>query len=136
MRDRLGSGRRWPPRVDAGSATVVMLGVIASVLMLTISGLMVSSAVLASHRARASADLAALAAAGVLLRGGSTVEACESAAHIAVVNHGQLQQCIRSGAEVRLTVAVEAGLRGVGVASARSRAGPGPGGPGRARPVT
>jgi len=126
MRGRADRGRRSPAPDDAGSATVVMLGVIASVLMLTISGLMLSSAVLASHRARASADLASLAAAGVLLRGGSAAEACESAAHIATVNHGQLQQCIPSGAEVRITVAVAAGLRGVGVASARSRAGPGP----------
>src|SRR5665647_73684 len=54
---------------EQGSATVVILGVIAAVLMLTISGLFLASAVLASHRARAAADLAALASAGVLMRG-------------------------------------------------------------------
>ena len=124
-------GRR--PHDERGSATVVMLGVIASVLMLTISGLLLASAVLASHRARAAADLAALAAAGVLMRGGPTLSACESAAHVAALNHGRVQQCVVSGPEVRLRVAVVAGVKGVGVASARSRAGPGPsGGQGRA----
>ncbi len=114
------------PSNDRGSATVVMLGVIAAVLMLTVSGLLLASAVLASHRARAAADLAALAAAGVLMRGQPASAACESAARVAAVNHGRVQQCIASGTEVRLSVAVPAGVRGLGVATARSRAGPGP----------
>lgn len=118
---------------ERGSATVVMLGVIASVLTLTISGLLLASAVLASHRARAAADLAALAAAGVLLRDGPALAACESAAHVAALNHGRVQQCIVSGTEVLLRVVVVAGVKGLGVASARSRAGPGPSwGPGMA----
>lgn len=111
---------------ERGSATVVMLGVIGSVLMLTISGLLLASAVLASHRARAAADLAALAAAGVLMRGEPPHAACESAARVAARNHGRVQQCIVAGSEVRLSVAVSAGVQGVGVATARSRAGPGP----------
>ncbi len=102
-----------------------MLGVIASVLMLTITGLMLASAVLASHRARAAADLGALAATGVLMRGGPVIAACQSAAQVAERNHGRLQECVASGAEVRLRVAVVAGVTGVGVAGARSRAGPG-----------
>lgn len=110
---------------DRGSAAVVMLGVIAATLVLTVSGLMLASAVLASHRARASADIAALAAAGVLMRGGPPGKACESAAQVAAANYGRLLQCIASGSEVRLRVAVPAGLRGVGIATARSRAGPG-----------
>lgn len=107
---------------------MVMLGVIAAVLVLTISGLLLASAVLASHRARAAADLAALAAAGVLIRGEPASAACESAAQVAAVNHGRVQQCIASGTEVRLSVAVPAGVKGLGVATARSRAGPGPNG--------
>jgi secretion/DNA translocation related TadE-like protein len=114
-----------PPPDESGSATVVMLGVIASVLMLTISGLLLASAVLASHRARAAADLAALAAAGVLMRGEPALAACESAAQVAALNHGRVQQCIASGMQVQLIVAVPAGVKGVGVATARSRAGPG-----------
>jgi secretion/DNA translocation related TadE-like protein len=111
---------------DRGSATVVMLGVISVVLMLTVSGLLLASAVLASHRARAAADLAALSAAGVLIRGAPVSTACESAAQVAAANHGRVQRCIASGREVRLSVTVPAGLRGLGIATARSRAGPGP----------
>jgi secretion/DNA translocation related TadE-like protein len=117
-------GRRPDER---GSATVVMLGVIASVLLLTISGLLLASAVLASHRARAAADLAALAAAGALIRGEPALAACESATQVAALNHGRVQQCIAFGTEVRLSVAVSAGVKGLGVATARSRAGPRPG---------
>jgi secretion/DNA translocation related TadE-like protein len=122
MTAALDIGRR--PQDERGSATVVMLGVITSVLMLTISALFLASAVLASHRARAAADLAALAAAGVLMRGEPAQGACETAAQVAALNHGRVQECIASGASVRLSVAVAAGIKGVGVATARSRAGP------------
>lgn len=117
---------RVRPSDARGSATVVMLGVIASVLILTVSGLLLSSAVLASHRARTAADLAALAAADLLMHGQPASSACESAAQVAVMNHGRLVECIASGTEVRLSVVV-VGVKGVGFASARSRAGPGPG---------
>jgi len=104
-----------------------MVGVIASLLVLTISGLLLASAVLASHRARAAADLAGLAAAGVLMRGGPGAEACDLAAQVAVMNHGRIESCLVSGSEVQLSVGVPAGVKGVGVATARSRAGPSPG---------
>jgi secretion/DNA translocation related TadE-like protein len=103
-----------------------MLGVVGAVLILTISGLFLASAVLASHRARAAADLAALAAAGVLIRGGPANAVCAAAAEVALVNHARLQQCIASPTDVRLSVVVPATVKGVGVATARSRAGPGP----------
>lgn len=109
-----------------GSATVVMLGVVASVLTLAISGLFLASAVLASHRARSAADLGALAGAAALMGGQPPAAACGSAAQVATMNHARTEQCIVSGNEVRLRVVVTAGARGVGVASARSRAGPGP----------
>jgi len=112
-------------RTDRGSATVVMLGVIGAVLLLTISGLVLASAVLASHRARAAADLAALAASGMLMRGEPASAACAAGAEVAAVNHARLQQCIASATEVRLSVVVTAGVKGVGIATARSRAGPG-----------
>jgi secretion/DNA translocation related TadE-like protein len=105
---------------------VVMLGVIAVVLMVTISGLMLASAVLASHRARAAADLGALAAAAWLIRGESPAAACQCAARVASANHGELRSCTTLGTEARLTVAVPAGVKGLGVATARSRAGSGP----------
>lgn len=117
--------RHHAPR-EQGSVTVVMLAVIAATLMLTASGLLLASAVLASHRARAAADLAALAAAGTLIRSELPAPACAAAARIVTVNHGQVQQCLASGTEVRLIVVVQAGVRGLGVATARSRAGSGP----------
>ena len=111
---------------EVGSATVVLLAVIAVVIMLTVSGLLLASAVLASHRARAAADLAALAAASALIQGGSSGMACQSAVEIAEVNHARLLTCVAVGSEARLTVAVSAGVAGLGVATARSRAGPDP----------
>ena len=119
-------GVRQRLRDEGGSATVVMLGVIGALLVLTVSGLLLASAVLASHRARATADLAALAAAGVLMRGEPASVACSAAAQVAAANHAQVTQCVASGTEVRLVAAVPAGVKGVGVATARSRAGPGP----------
>jgi secretion/DNA translocation related TadE-like protein len=111
---------------DRGSVSVVMFGVVSAVLIMTVSGLLLASAVVASHRARAAADLAALAAAGVLMRGEPVNEACQFATQVAAANHGRMTVCIASGMEVRLTVAVPAALRGVGIATARSRAGPDP----------
>jgi secretion/DNA translocation related TadE-like protein len=116
---------RWGQLDERGSATVVMLAVIAAVLTLTVSGLMLSSAVLASHRARSAADLAALAAAGALLAGEPPYTACQSAARVAAVNDAQVQGCVAFGDEVQVSVAVQAGVQGLGVATARSRAGPG-----------
>ena len=114
---------------------MVMLGVLAVVLLLTISGLTLASAVLASHRARTAADLAALAAAGELIRGELPGTACERAVRVANANYGQVQSCRAAGEEVTLRVSVPAGVRGLGVATARSRAGPAPGGPVPGGPV-
>ena len=104
-----------------------MVGVIASLMILTISGLLLASAVLASHRARTAADLAGLAAAGLLMRGGPPAAACDLAAQVTAMNHARMEVCKTSGADVQIRVAVLAGLKGVGVATARSRAGPSPG---------
>jgi len=113
---------------ERGSATVIMLGVIAAVLTLTVSGLLLSSAVLASHQARAAADLSALAAAGVLAQGAPSPGACRSAGLVATANHGRLQRCVVVGMDVWISITVPAGMKGLGVATARSRAGPAPGG--------
>lgn len=113
---------------ERGSSTVVMLAVIGAVLTLTVSGLLLVSAVLASHRARAAADLASLAAAGVLIRGEPPAVACQLAAQVAAANHGRLQDCLAVGTEVRVSIVVSTGIQGLGVATARSRAGPDPSG--------
>jgi secretion/DNA translocation related TadE-like protein len=108
---------------ERGSGTVIMLAVVAAMVMLSVSGLLLASAVLASHRARAAADLAALAGAEALMRGEAPAAACQVGARVAVANHGSVQVCFASGAQVRLSVAVAA-VEGLGLATARSRAGP------------
>jgi len=108
---------------------MVMLGVIAAVLMLTVSGLLLSAAVVASHQARAAADLSALAAAGALLKGEPSPAACREAGLVATANHGRLQRCDAVGMDVWISITVPARMSGLGVATARSRAGPAPGGP-------
>jgi secretion/DNA translocation related TadE-like protein len=126
--------RPAPPGIDRrrsgerGSATVLMLAVIVAVLTLTVCGLLLSSAVLASHRARAAADLAALAAAGALLQGQPSPAACQAAQTVATANHGRLRRCVAVGMDVSISLTVPAKIRGLGVATARSRAGPGGGG--------
>jgi secretion/DNA translocation related TadE-like protein len=101
-----------------------MAAVISALLVLTVSGFFLASAVLASHRARTAADLAALAAAGVLMRGGPSAVACLSASRVAAANHAEVHGCATAGMEADLSVSVPSGLKGVGVATARARAGP------------
>ncbi|GAB98243.1 hypothetical protein KILIM_116_00070, partial [Kineosphaera limosa NBRC 100340] len=48
---------------DAGMSTVLSLGIILVTIALMFAGLLIAGAVLATHRARGAADLAALAAA-------------------------------------------------------------------------
>jgi len=71
-------------------------------------------------------DLAALAAAGVLMRGGPPAAACLSAGQVAAANHAEIQRCATEGMEANLSVSVSSGLNGMGVATARARAGPAP----------
>jgi secretion/DNA translocation related TadE-like protein len=90
--------------------------------------LAVGSAVLASHRARAAADLAALGAA-VRLQAGDTTGACPRAGAVAGANGAALSAC-RPAADLSVVVEVEVPApflsRVVGhmAATARARAGP------------
>lgn len=77
---------------EEGSGTVLTLGIIAAVLILTVLALGVAGAHAANRRAATAADLAALAAADTL-RGFNTGEPCEVAAHIARENGAQLVAC-------------------------------------------
>jgi secretion/DNA translocation related TadE-like protein len=122
---RRGERRRSRWRGDGGSATVAAVGVIAVLLVLTGSGLTLSSAVLASHRARSAADLASLAGASALMRGEPTGAACARAAAIARRGGAELVSCRAAGAG---TLTVRAGVRPslgiLGPAGASARAGP------------
>ncbi|MDU0314123.1 histidine kinase [Phycicoccus sp. M110.8] len=112
---------------DRGSGTVLMVAVVALVFLLTVAGVAVASAVLAVHRARAAADLGALAGAVVLAQGESSSSACGAARAVAARNGAVLLDC-GAGADgsvvVRAATRVTLGLPGQPrAASASARAG-------------
>jgi secretion/DNA translocation related TadE-like protein len=109
---------------ERGAATVVAVALM-GLLVLVGAALGVVSAMVHAHRqAQSAADLAALAAAGALARGG---DACATAAHIAGANHARLDGCQVAGREVVVDVTVT-GPHWLGQTEdlqARARAGPG-----------
>lgn len=117
---------------DAGSASVLAVGVIAALLAITLGALAVLSAVRSSHVARSTADLAALAAAGRIEQSGDPAGACEEARRVAGLHDAAVVACTVDGSEVSVTTSVGIPLRlgGVGPdrAEGRARAGPAPAG--------
>ena len=118
-------------RADAGSATVLALGVIAVLLMVTLAGLAVLSAVQAVHAARSVADLAALAGAAHYQEQLDPGPACEESRRIASRHGARLIGCEIGGggdATVTTSVTIRHRLAGVGPdrAEGRARAGPSP----------
>jgi len=112
-------------RCDGGSATVGVVGAIALLLVLTVAGLSLGSAVLASHRARSAVDLAALAGASALMSGDSLALACARAAGVARRGDAAIASCTAAGGD-SLTVRgeVSASIPLLGRAVATARAGP------------
>ena len=111
------------PATERGAATVLVIGVVVALLVVTTGGLFIATAVVASHRARLAADLAALAGA-TALRDAATVErACAAARRVAKLNGAELGACQARGAELELTVTVVAPPWSE-PARARARAGP------------
>ena len=111
-------------RTEGGAAALLSV-VMAGVLVVVGGALAVLAAVVVDHRnAQAGADLAALAAASTLTRGG---DACDAAARVAVANGARLASCEVVGSAVLVAVSV----RGphwrhlVADLEARARAGPG-----------
>jgi secretion/DNA translocation related TadE-like protein len=114
---------RW--RRDGGSATVAVVGAIALLLGLTVAGLGLDSAVLASHRARSAVDLSALAGASALMSGDSLALACARAAGVARRGDAALVSCTAAGGDsLRVRGEVAASLPLLGRAVATARAGP------------
>lgn len=101
---------------------VMAMGV---VLICLTGALALLSAVQASHRARAAADLAALAGARVLV-GADARSPCEVAGGVADRNGGWLVECSVLGDDITVSVATRASWPGLGAAQARARAGPDP----------
>ncbi len=112
-------------RRDRGSGTLLVVGAVGVVLALVVGALGVVAAVVASHRAQSAADLAALAAAGALVRGEPPAAACALAGRIAGRGGAGVVSC-RTGDDlsVEVLVRVVAAVPQVGAAVARSRAGP------------
>ena len=111
---------------DGGAATVLVVGLVAALLVLTAGALVIASAVVASHRARVAGDLAALAGAAALQDSADGGRACAVAQGVARANGAVLQGCSSAGdgiITVRVTVDAALWPR---PASARSRAGPEP----------
>ncbi|WP_136088980.1 Rv3654c family TadE-like protein [Auritidibacter ignavus] len=110
-----------------GSGTVVVVGIIGCLATLLLGGLMLVQATVASSRAAAVADLAALAAADAA-RSLIPSEPCQIAEQTATRHHVRVESCQwESDDTVRVSVTNElvAGSGTLGlVATAESRAGP------------
>jgi secretion/DNA translocation related TadE-like protein len=121
--------RRSQPviRSERGGMTILAVAAIAVVVVLLTGALAVASAVHASHRARAAADLAALAAATRWQAGALPGEACSQASAVAVANGAELMACgpVADGS-VTVEARVAARWPAVGAARVKARAGPGP----------
>lgn len=111
---------------ERGSMTVVLVAALAVLSLIGIVGVCLTGAASAAHRARAAADLGALAAAGALLEGVGSP--CDVAGQIVERNGAQLRACeLGAAQDVRVTAAVGVTFRLPGVereAVARARAGP------------
>ncbi|WP_168583225.1 Rv3654c family TadE-like protein [Gephyromycinifex aptenodytis] len=113
-------------RRDAGSGTVATLGILGVLLSILVGALILTSAVLASHRARSAADLAALTGAAAIQTGESARGACQVAQSTAALNHADIT-CRVQGEQVRVQARVRPTLlpaARLGAAVATAQAGP------------
>lgn len=117
-------------RGEAGSSSVLAVGLIAVLLTATVATLAVLSAVRAAHVARSAADVAALAGAIEYQQVSDPAGACTEATRVARRHDVEVLSCVvAGGGDVTVTVAAEIPLRLAGVgpeqAEGRARAGPG-----------
>ena len=116
--------RRRSLREDRGSGTLWMAAVAVILSLMASTVVLLGLAQTARHKANAAADLAALAAAQVLLDG--TGSACDEAVQNASANGARLTGCSVDGeiVSVSVSVGVRLGRFGIGHAEASARAGP------------
>ena len=111
--------------------TVAVLAVLGAFALFLLGGACVASAVSSAHRARAAADLGALAGAAALEAGTTSRAACDRAADLLRRNGARLTGCtVGSDGSLLVTGEARIGLPlpvgGPDTAKARSRAGPSP----------
>ena len=111
---------------EEGSGTVLALGIVAVLLIMTVTVAGLIGVVSASRRASSAADLSALAAADAY-RGLAPGDPCEVAEEWAVKNGARLEACIfpdrPETVEVTVAVPVSGPMSVLGPARARARAG-------------
>ena len=102
---------RSPTRGERGSATVLMLVVVAALTSLAVGAATVAGVLVAQRRAAAAADLAALAAADALTGHGwsaaGNAPACLVARGVSGANGGRLTGCLVQGRAVVVGVVVD-----------------------------
>jgi len=111
---RTGGGWR-----EQGSASLLVVGFGAAVVVLALGVMAAGEVIVARHRARNAADAGALA--GAMRVGDGDSAACAVAARLVVENRGRLTGCVVAGATVTVTAEVRVG---VAMSSQRARAGP------------
>lgn len=111
-------------RDDTGSGTVLVLGLSAVLLLVSLVFASVAAVAVARHRAASAADLAALAAADRALSGPSV--ACAAARRAAGRAGASVSLCLLTGDVARVVAVVRPGgpIGRLGSASATARAGP------------
>ncbi|HTE73239.1 MAG TPA: Rv3654c family TadE-like protein [Actinomycetes bacterium] len=121
---RASQGEGRASRGDPGAGSVLLVTLVAVVLSAATCALGLAGALVARQRAEAAADLAALAGAQALVRGG---DACGSAGRVTSAGRARMVVCRPAGSTVLLVVEVALpGILGrldVPPARARARAG-------------
>lgn len=133
--------RLSPTQGERGSATVLMLVVVAALISLAVGAASVGGVLVAQRRAEAAADLAALAAADALAGHGwsaaGNAPACLVARAVSSANHGRLTGCLVQGRVVVVGVVVDVSspFGGSWSVPGRARAGPGSSSPAGGEPT-
>lgn len=120
---------RGPRRAEEGSGAVLVLACCATLTLVLVVALLLVAVVRDAHRARAAADLAALAAVGPVVSGAPAD--CSGAARIASLNGARMASCrvlVDGSVLVDVDLPVSAGMSPLigllpSVVSGRARAG-------------
>lgn len=94
-------------RDERGGGTMLMVGACAAVMMLAYAAMLISGYVIAGHRARAAADLAALSGATTASQGG---DPCAAARANAAAHRARVVACERVGDQIDFVVTVTASV--------------------------